>query len=95
MPDTVDLHAARRALRNFRAMVRRPSNWEGALEGGYSNAFYELVRAEDRYGVAAIPEELGERLRDLRAESGISPEAISRAERHAIKRADFARAHQV
>lgn len=84
MPDTVDLHRARRALRNFRAMVRRPSNWTGALEAGYCAAFYELVRLEDRYGVAAIPAELGDRLRELRIASSLTPAEVIRAEADAV-----------
>jgi hypothetical protein len=86
--DAVDLHAARRALRNFRAMVRRPSNWSGALEGGYSAAFFEQVRLEDRHGVDAIPAELYDRLRALRQEAGLTPEEVIRAEQDAIAAAD-------
>lgn len=85
--DRIEVLRARRALTNFRAMVRRPSNWTGALEAGYQAAFEAVVHVEDAHGVD-VAGPLSDRLTAIRMEAGMSPEEIIRAERSAIARAD-------
>lgn len=87
----IEILRARRALVNFRAMVRRPANWTGALEDGYATAFAAIVIVEDAYGIdTAGP--YSDRLTTLRQEAGLTPEAIINAERAAMARADEAKA---
>jgi hypothetical protein len=82
-----EVKAARRALNNFRAMVRRPSNWSGALQAGYASAFRSVVVVEDVYGIdAAAP--LSDRLTALRLEAGLTADEVISAERYAMERAD-------
>ena len=88
---TPELRNARRAVNNFRAMVRRPSNWAGALEGGYSNAVRALLNLEDSGAGTDVTGPLSDRLMALRHEAGMSPDSVINAERRAVERADHDR----
>lgn len=89
-PAPREVQIARRDLRNFAAMVRRPNNWNGALEGGFARAFRSVLAVEDAHGVD-VAADLSDRLTALRQRAGLSPEFVTTTEREAIAAADAAK----